>query len=332
MQNILLIATGGTIASAKSDHGLAPQLTPEQLLTSVPEIHDLCRVQSLALMNIDSTNVCPADWLAMAGCVRKHYDDYDAFVITHGTDTMAYTAAALTYLIQNSAKPVVLTGAQQSINRPDTDARVNLLDAFRYARDRRSHGVTLVFDGRVIGGARARKMRTKSFDAFSSIDYPELAVIKDGRILRYIEDGPMGGVRFYDRLDDRVAVVKLIPGMDAGVIDYLRAHCAALVIESFGVGGLPSYGSEAFLSAVGRWMDEKKAVVMTTQVPHEGSDLSVYQVGGQVARRGEVLEAYNMTLEAVVTKLMWILGETHDLQKVREMFYTPIAHDLLTFY
>ncbi len=332
MKKILLIATGGTIASEPAKHGLAPSLTPEELLNHVPGVQKLCDVDALELMRLDSTNVCPADWLLMARCVRERCALYDGFVITHGTDTMAYTAAALTYLIQRSEKPVVLTGAQQSIFLLNTDARVNLADAFRYAADDRSHGVSLVFDGRVIAGARARKMRTKSFDAFSSIDYPELAVIKDGRILRYIDEPkPAGGAAFYDALDRRVAVVKLIPGMDAGVIDFLRLTFEALVIESFGVGGLPCYGDEAFLSAVESWLDEGKTVVMTTQVPHEGSDMSVYQVGGRVLEKGGVLEAYNMTLEAVVTKLMWIIAQTRDAQKVRDLFYTPVAHDLLTF-
>ncbi len=333
MKRILLIATGGTIASVPSSRGLFPALAPEQLLAHVPEIAELCEVRAVGLMNIDSTNICPADWLAMAGCVQAHYGDYDGFVITHGTDTMAYTAAALTYLIQRAGAPVVLTGAQQSISTLNTDARINLISAFRYATDDRSHGVVLVFDGRVIAGPRARKMRTKSFDAFSSIDYPELAVIQDGRILRYIDEPrPREPVAFFDALDERVSVVKLIPGMDACVLDYLRERCHALVIESFGVGGLPAYGDEAFLSAVARWLKEGKPVVMTTQVPHEGSDLPKYQVGGCVAGQGGVLEAYNMTLEAVVTKLMWILPQTRDAERVRALFYAPVAHDLLTFH
>ncbi|MGJ4850260.1 asparaginase [Bacillota bacterium Meth-B3] len=332
MKRILLIATGGTIASVPSSQGLFPALAPEQLLAHVPEIAELCEVRAVALMNIDSTNIRPADWLAMAGCVQAHYGDYDGFVITHGTDTMAYTAAALTYLIQRTGVPVVLTGSQQSISTLNTDARINLISAFRYAADDRSHGVVLVFDGRVIAGPRARKMRTKSFDAFRSIDYPELAVIQDGRILRYInEPKPREGVAFFDSLDERVSVVKLIPGMDAGLLDYLRERGRALVIESFGVGGLPAYGDEAFLSACGRWLSDGKPVVMTTQVPHEGSDLPKYQVGGRVLGQGGVLEAYNMTLEAVVTKLMWILPQTRDAAQVRALFYAPVAHDLLTF-
>ena len=126
MKHILMIATGGTIASKETADGLAPQLTSEELLAEVPELEQLCRIDTVQLMNRDSTNINSRDWLQMAACVRGHYDAYDGFVLTHGTDTMAYTAAALSYLIQNNAKPVVITGSQKSIFNQDTDARENL--------------------------------------------------------------------------------------------------------------------------------------------------------------------------------------------------------------
>ena len=172
MKHILMIATGGTIASKATADGLTPQLTSEELLAEVPELEQLCRIDTVQLMNRDSTNINSRDWLQMAACVRAHYDAYDGFVLTHGTDTMAYTAAALSYLIQNNAKPVVITGSQKSIFNQDTDARENLRDAFLYACDDGACGVHVVFDHKVILGTRARKMRTKSYNAFSSIDYP----------------------------------------------------------------------------------------------------------------------------------------------------------------
>ena len=128
MRRILLIATGGTIASKESGHGLAPAISSTELLGCVPQAADLCQVETLQLMNLDSTNVGPEHWLKISRCIQDHYDQYDGFVITHGTDTMAYTAAALSYLIQRSPKPIVLTGAQKSISLTDTDARKNLLD------------------------------------------------------------------------------------------------------------------------------------------------------------------------------------------------------------
>ena len=135
MKNILLIATGGTIASRPTDGGLTPQLRAKDILDCVPQLESLCRISALQLRNIDSTNMSPDCWLKIAACVKENYDQYDGFVITHGTDTMSYTACALSYLIQNSAKPIVLTGSQKSIYDQETDARRNLYDAFLAAQD-----------------------------------------------------------------------------------------------------------------------------------------------------------------------------------------------------
>ena len=191
MKRILMLATGGTIATLDKGHGLSPAITSEELLSHVPAVGELCQVEAVQLMNLDSTNIGPGHWLKIAGAVRERYDDYDGFVITHGTDTMAYTAAALSYLIQDSPKPIVITGSQKSIALNDTDARRNLYNSFLYAVDRDSHDVSLVFDGRVILGTRARKERSKSFNAFSSVDYPERAVIRDGRLIVTWPPGPM---------------------------------------------------------------------------------------------------------------------------------------------
>lgn len=332
MKNILLIATGGTIASRPTENGLAPQLCAGDILDCVPQLRQLCRIDALQLMNIDSTNMSPDCWLKIADCVRTHYDDYDGFVISHGTDTMGYTAASLSYLIQNAAKPIVLTGSQKSIYFEDTDARRNLYDAFLAAQDDALFGVMIVFDGKVIAGTRARKMRTKSMNAFSSIDFPELALIREGRILHYIRDEkPTVDPIFFDRLNPRVFVLRLIPGMDASILRSLLGWFDALVIESFGVGGLPCYEQEDFLSAVSAWSNAGRPIVITTQVPHEGSDLAVYQVGARAIQTPGVLQAQTMTLESVVAKLMWILPQTGDLQEIKRLFNTPVARDLLHF-
>ena len=332
MKNILLIATGGTIASRPTQNGLAPQLCAEDILGCVPALAALCRIDALQLMNIDSTNMSPDNWLRIAACVRERYAGYDGFVITHGTDTMAYTASALSYLIQDSSKPIVLTGSQKSIYDPETDARRNLFDAVLAAQDDALHGVLVVFDGRVICGTRARKTRTKSMNAFSSIDYPDLALLREGKILHYIEEQkPVCAPRFFDRLNPRVFVLRLVPGMNPAVLHRLLPDFDALVIESFGVGGLPCYEQEDFLGALTAWGHAGKPVVITTQVPHEGSDLAVYQVGARIAGTPGVMQAHTMTVEAVVTKLMWILPQAASLDEVERLFYTPVAHDLLRF-
>lgn len=331
MKHILLLATGGTIASRPAPGGgLAPAIEAAELVRFVPELGALCRFSSRQLCNLDSTDVGPAQWLALAAAVRESYDGYDGFVITHGTDTMAYTAAALGYLVQNTAKPIVLTGSQKSIYDRDTDARLNLLDAFRYACDDAAWGVHIVFDGKVILATRARKLRSKSYDAFSSIDWPESAVFRGQELIHYVP-APAGQapVRFYDKLDPRVFVLRLLPGMTAEAFDLLRPHYHALVLESFGVGGLPGGQDGALLGAVGRWGAEGKLVVFSTQVQHEGSDLSVYEVGRIARGLPGVLEAHDMTPEAVVTKLMWALGQTQDAAQAAALFTQPVQHDIL---
>ena len=332
MKRILMIATGGTIASRPSEAGLTPQLSAEELLSMAPAIANFCKVETLQLMNIDSTNMSPDCWLKLSSCIEQRYVQFDGFVITHGTDTMAYTAAALSYLIQGSGKPIMLTGSQRSIWLRDTDARTNLQDAFRAAADSALAGVYVVFDGKVICGTRARKMRTKSMNAFSSIDWPEAALLREGRILHLLNDHQAyPQVRFYRNLDPRVFVLRLIPGMDTAILPKLAVVYDALIIESFGVGGLPCYESEDFVTALKTWTDAGKPVVITTQVPHEGSDLGVYEVGARAAGLPGVLQAYTMTIEAVVTKMMWILGLTKDPEQIKALFYEPVAHDLLKF-
>ena len=157
MKKILFIATGGTIASKKTENGLTPQITPEELLSYIPEVEGLCEITAVNPFNLDSSNVVPENWSTLVKVAKEHYEDYDGFVIAHGTDTMAYTAAALSYMIQNSEKPIVITGAQRPINLDITDAKTNLSDSFYYACDDASQGVQIVFDGKVIAGTRAKE-------------------------------------------------------------------------------------------------------------------------------------------------------------------------------
>ena len=332
MKNILLIATGGTIASKRSDSGLKPLISSEELLSYVPAAKEFCRADALQLMNLDSTNIQPKHWLAMAKAVEEHYDQYDGFVICHGTDTMAYTAAALSYLIQNSKKPVVITGAQKPIDLEITDAKTNLCDSLRFASCDKAHGVNIVFDGKVIAGTRGKKMRTKSYNAFSSINFPYIAIIQEDHILFYLDDKAQvtEPLTFYHQMDSSVGLIKLIPSADASLLDYMAAHYDAVIIESFGVGGLPSYDDGGdYYRAVAHWINLGKTVIMTTQVTNEGSNMSVYEVGKKIKREFGLLEAYDMTLEAAVTKIMWILTQTKEPAKVRELFYQTVNHDIL---
>ena len=328
MKKILMIATGGTIASEMTPSGLAPELNPQQLLSFIPRIAEVCEVECLQLYSLDSTNIRPQHWLGIAAAVRENYDQYDGFVISHGTDTMAYTAAALSYLIQESPKPIVLTGAQKPIWFDSTDSKRNLTDAFLYAC-RGCGGVQIVFNGKVILGTRARKTCSKSFQAFSSVNYPDLAVLQDEHLLQYIVNDCGEKPVFYDKLDTNVGLLKLIPGTAAELVAFMAERYDGLIIESFGVGGLPQYEAEEFYPVIRDAVARGKIVVMTTQVPNEGSDLAVYHVGGHLKSTLRLLEAYDMTTEAAVAKLMWILGQTRNFDEVERLFYEPVAKDIL---
>ena len=329
MKKILMIGTGGTIASEMTPEGLTPELNTRQLLDFIPDIGKLCRVDCIQLYNLDSTNICPENWLGVVDTLRKNYEAYDGFVISHGTDTMAYTAAALSYLIQGSPKPIILTGAQKPIWFDGTDSKRNLTDAFLYAC-RGCGGVQIVFNGKVILGTRARKTFSKSFQAFSSVNYPDLAVLQDERLLQYIRTESLPRPIFYDALCQNVGLLKLIPGTKRELVEFMVERYDGIVIESFGVGGLPDYPGQEFYPVVRQAVERGRIVVITTQVPNEGSDLSVYHVGGHLKSTLRLLEAFDMTTEAAVCKLMWILGQTKEFERVRELFNRPVAWDILT--
>jgi len=328
MKKILMISTGGTIASKPSEDGLVPTVMSNELLELVPEIKDICEVDSVQLISMDSTNIRPGHWIKIADKVKDEYDNYDGFVITHGTDTMAYSAAGLSYLIQNSKKPIVFTGAQIPLSMPNSDAGRNLIDAFTYAADEESHGVVIVFSGSVICGTRARKNFTKRFDAFGSVNFPELARVQSGKILRFVPQVINEDVKFYDYLDANVGLLKFVPGMRRDVLGYLLETYDGVVIESFGVGGIPEYSD--FYGEIEKALNHGKIVVLTTQVPNEGSDISVYHVGNVLKKNYRVLEAYDMTSEAAFAKLMWALGQSDDFDTIEKLFYTRVHNDLLS--
>lgn len=330
MKRILIIATGGTIASTEDGAGLAPTLTGKELAARVPLIDTLCDLDFVQPMNIDSTNMRPRDWLSIARVIRDGYDRYDGFVILHGTDTMAYTAAALSYLIQDSDRPIVLTGSQQPMANPFTDAKLNLYHSVLYACDPASRDVSVVFGGKVICGTRARKQRTMSFNAFSSMNFPSLAYVRGGSIVRPAGMGPArrdhGGPRFYDALNERVIVLKLTPELKPTIFGLLKPDYDAVILETFGIGGIPAYDG-SYQDAIFDWVDSGRALVVTTQVPEEGLDLGVYEVGHAYAERDGILRGDDMTTEALVAKTMWALGQTREPAELSRLFYQEVNHD-----
>lgn len=330
MKRILIVATGGTIASLPHDTGLAPGLTGTELVERVPQLAELAELDIVQPMNIDSTNMRPRDWLQIADTIAAHYEEYDGFVVLHGTDTMAYTAAALSYLLEDSPKPIVLTGSQQPMAAPFTDAKLNLYQSVLFATDDSAREVTIVFNGKAIAGTRAHKQRTMSYNAFTSMNYPTLAYIRQNRVIWSGLAKPASKeglhLRRYFALDERVLVLKLTPELRPSIFHLLERDYDAVILKTFGIGGIPDYGG-GWHAAISRWVESGRIVVVTTQVPEEGLDLGVYEVGRAYANMGGVLAAGDMTVEAIVAKTMWALGQTRNQARVAELFAHPVNND-----
>lgn len=297
MKKILLIATGGTIASSASENGLVPTVSADELLSFVPEYKEICEVDCVQPFCIDSTNVTPDHWLEIVAVIKEKYDLYDGFLITHGTDTLAYTACALSCLIKNLKKPVVLTGSQRPVSDVDTDAKKNLLDSLRFAVSE-YQGTVVVFDGKVIDGMCAKKIKTLSDDAFVSVNRPEITE----------NNSSDGETCFYDKLETNVMTIKLTPGMPESIFDCAK-KCKGVVIEGYGLGGIP----EKYMTKIHQLSDLGVIIAVTTQVIFEGSNLSVYEVGTHVKKIKNVVETGLMTSEAATVKLMWALAQTDDV-------------------
>ncbi len=329
MKKILLIATGGTIASHAGKEGLIPELQANELLKNVPEVYEFCEPYALQIYNIDSTNVTPRHWIRLAETIRENYENYDGFVVCHGTDTMSYTAAMISYMVQHSPKPIVFTGSQKPIDKEDTDGRINLRDSFLYASSEGASDVVIVFQGKVIAGTRAKKIRTKSFNAFTSVDFPNLAVVRDGKIIQYITTPKQDKPEFFLDLDEKVALLTLTPGVKGELLDSYFQQYDGVVLSGYGTGGIPEGEYYGFYEVIERWENKGKTLVVTTQVQQEGSDMDVYRVGRGLKNRFELLESYSMTYESIITKLMWILPQTKRDEEVRKLFYKTVNYDLI---
>ena len=329
MKKILMIATGGTIASHAGADGLIPELQASELLKNVPEVFEFCEPSAIQIYNIDSTNVTPEHWIKLATTIRDCYEEYDGFVVCHGTDTMSYTAAMISYMVQHSPKPIVFTGAQKPIDKEDTDARINLRDSFLYAASDAASDVVIVFQGKVIAGTKAKKVRTKSYNAFTSVDFPNLAVIRDGKIIQYIATPKQDTPEFFLELNEKVALLTLTPGVKAEILNAFFEYHDAVVLSGYGTGGIPEGEYYGFYEVIASWERKGKTLVVTTQVQQEGSDMNVYRVGRGLKNRFDLLESYSMTYESIITKLMWILAIAKNDDEVRELFYKTVNYDLI---
>lgn len=316
MKHILLIATGGTIASKDNGDGLTPSIDVNVLLEYIPAIRHMCTVTGISIMNIDSSNMNTGYIARISECIKDNYAKYDGFVITHGTDTCAYTAAALSYQLINLTKPVILTGSQLPIDVDGSDATYNLTHAFIYSCEDIS-GVFLAFCNKLILGTHAKKIKTKSFNAFESINYPVIATIHNNKVI-YNKDTDIftrtGDFHIETDMCTDIMIISLFPGMDYKIFNYIESSsCRGVIIQGYGIGGMPDNITEHIRNLIKHGI----CVVVTTQCMYEGINLNVYEVGRNLAREN-VINGKDMTIENLTMKFMWSLAHFNNINNVKD--------------
>lgn len=309
---ILFISTGGTIASSQSGEGLAPTIPGETLLKEVPGLGNVADFEVLDLLSIESSNINQGEWVKIIRAIVDNERKFDAFVISHGTDTMAYTAAALSFVLRGFPHPVIITGAMLPMGDLTTDARDNLLHSFMFARAMKENnrsGVSICFAGVLIHGPRAKKISAKRMNAFESVFYPAIGTIEGGSAA-LVHTPSINTTELIDRenldFDSSILPVKIFPGFPARYMEQcVSMGPKAIVVECFGLGGLPYLGENLFPS-VARALEMGIIVIITTQCPRGGVDLTTYAIGQKSLKLG-VISAEDMGFEAIIAKLMWLL-------------------------
>ncbi len=313
---VLVLFCGGTIVmEEKGDGSLAVPDSEESAIKILREVEP--RLSAIAdydiefIANIDSTNITPADWDRIILCLKKNYQNYDGFVITHGTDTMAYTAAALSVSIKNLGKPIVLTGSQIPAIRIESDARRNLVNAFRVATMPYS-GVFIVFDRRIISGSRATKASESSLDAFRSVNGDDAGEISvDIRMKSQVKKriSEPHDIEIYPGFESDIFIHTLSPGCDPGDLEFLldRENIKGIIIRAYGTGNIP-YGFENFFKKA---RARNLPVIVTSQCLYGKTLMNMYEVGRRALTMG-VIEGGAQSLEILCAKLMWALRNAPD--------------------
>ena len=325
-KKILLLTTGGTIASIPGSDGLEPHRSGvmERELQQLRTYYD---ITVRDVMCLDSSNIRPEEWQTIARDIFNHRAGFDGIVVSHGTDTMAYTASAVTFMLPDIDVPVVFTGSQLPLADMLSDGPDNLRTAFAMAASG-CPGVFLAFDRKVMLGCRAVKVRASGFSAFESVNaryaaqVSNLGLVVDEQVL----PRPTGPARLCTDISKEVFLLKLTPGLNPAIFDMLASlGYRGIVIEAFGLGGVNVLHEG--LQGIHRAVEEGISVVVTTQCLYDSSDLRVYQVGNKLLELG-VIQGRDMTSEAAMTKLMWAIGQGMSQDQVADLFARNLAGEI----
>ena len=331
-KKVLLLFCGGTIVmEERADGSLnvpADRESAIEILTSIePKLSSIAPYDIEFIANLDSTNLVPADWDKLLAAIKKHYQHYAGFVITHGTDTMAYTAAALNLTLRGLGKPVVLTGSQIPGNKIESDARRNLVNAFRLAT-MDAAGVFVVFDEKVIHGGRVTKASESRLDAFQSVNSDNAGEISlELRLAEWVRprNSQPHDIEILPGFEPDIFVYTLTPGCDPTDLIFLLKNekIRGIILRAYGTGNIPFGFEEFFRKARERGLP----VVVTSQCLHGKTYMSLYEVGRRALDLGAI-EGYDQSLETLVVKLMWALRHTPHLNEIKEIIQTDFSGEL----
>lgn len=333
---VYIAYTGGTIGMrrrADGSYAPAPGYLAE-LMAEQPELRDprapVYKIHEYAQLR-DSANMAPQDWTAIAQDIAAHYDEFDGFVVLHGTDTMAYTAAALAFMLRNLRKPVVLTGAQIPLSELRSDAHENLLNALLIAAHQPLPEVCLCFGSRLLRGCRAVKVSAHGLDAFESPNFPSLATIGidielEQRLVLAppAADMPLGVQPIAPDL--RIGALRLFPGISAAMVEAVLAPLQGLVLEAYGAGNGPDHNAE-LMATLAAASARGVVVVACTQCLRGRVDLAAYATGASLARAG-VISGGDMTAEAALAKLLYLFSAGYAAPEIRTLMQTSLRGEL----
>ena len=325
-KHILLLTTGGTIACEPGADGLAPHRSGVMAF-QIDQLRAHYQITVEDVMCLDSSNMQPEQWQQIARHIYDRRRHFDGIVISHGTDTMAYTASAVTFMLPGIDIPVVFTGSQLPLSDILSDGPDNLRTAFAMAASG-VPGVFLAFDRKVMRGCRAVKVRASAFSAFESVNARYAATVSsqgltiDPRMLPVASTVP----QLRDALSKDVFLLKLTPGLSPDIFGALAAMgYKGIVMEAFGLGGINVLNQS--LSGIRQIVDQGVSVVVTTQCLYDSSDLRVYQVGNKLLDMG-VIQGRDMTSEAAMTKLMWAIGQGMTQKEIHRLFAKSLAGEI----